>query len=127
MPVSRTEAREPRKVKSSIEERKTLVPALSNVSHGVTDTSEARCGKARIRRASGRKCDTDNVAVPQAVGVSPSLTGSQQVSGTSSEKARISAARRCEAGVRGHMATGFPGQAVASAMTSRAGRLGAGW
>ena len=48
MPVLGTEAREPRKVKSSIEERKTLVPALQHVPHRVPDTHETRCGKPRI-------------------------------------------------------------------------------
>jgi hypothetical protein len=60
------------------------------------------------------------------------LTGSQQVSGTSSEKARIPWPRggvnpTSVAGAGGHMPTGFPGQVVASAMISRVGRLGAGW
>ena len=48
MPVFGTEAREPRKFKISIEERKTLVPALQHVPHLVPDTHEARCGKPRI-------------------------------------------------------------------------------
>jgi hypothetical protein len=55
MPVSGTEAREPRKVKSSSEERKTLVPALSHVPHGVPNTCEARCGKPRISSCLRRK------------------------------------------------------------------------
>jgi hypothetical protein len=72
------------------------------------------------------------VAVPQAVGGQAELdrqpAGQRGVLG---EGPNSTAARGVKpasvAGAGGHMATGFPGQAVASAMTSRAGRLGAGW
>ena len=64
-------------------------------------------------------------------GVRPGLIGSQQASGVSSGMAWMPLPRGgaycvVPGWAGGHMATGTPGQTVASAMTSRAGRLGAG-
>jgi hypothetical protein len=64
-------------------------------------------------------------------GVRPGLIGSQQVSGVSSGMAAIPLPRGIVNSVPlpwaiGHAAMGVPGQTVASAMTSRAGRPGAG-